>query len=135
MNKKTAQLLESLVEALRNLDDDAGFDMDIWTSKKLPESKDLHCGTSCCAIGLASTLPDWKEAGLELHERELFGYSSVFEPVFQGAHNFDAVAALLGISKLETQALFDPDFYSAPNDLEPWEVADRIECFIEESEE
>jgi hypothetical protein len=58
----------------------AGFSMQSWAKFRLPQSPTLGCGTQCCAFGVGTTLPGWKEAGLKLipypnllFERKLVG--------------------------------------------------------------
>jgi len=66
------RLLIDLRNALLALPEDPeeakamGFDRSYWATVKKPESPGLGCGTNCCAYGLGTTLPSWKEAGLGL---------------------------------------------------------------------
>lgn len=127
-------LLESLRDALYKLPDDCpGFDLEYWANGKLPESPTLDCGTSACAIGLASTLPDWKEAGFRLTERTtgiFFPAPIIDEEEMDG--DFNVVALFLGIEGYDAEFLFSPTEYEKGEDdrVNPHTVADRIQDFL-----
>ena len=121
MNEKQRALLKELADFLDDYDsvDHEGkeFDMCDWS-----------CESSACAVGHAyHFLPSWREAGLEMVSRT----DLRTRPKFNGETDFEAVATFLGISLLESQALFDPDFYNGADGTIPWEVACRIYAFLE----
>lgn len=59
MNKKQAQNRMDLADLLDEKKPKQ-FDMSFWGRKR------PHCGTTCCALGWACSLPVAKEAGIKL---------------------------------------------------------------------
>lgn len=99
------------------------------------KNQKLSCGTTACAIGLASTLPKFRRLGLRLCRHEgPFGIEPFILKGPNANSTFDSwedVAFALGITKDEYSALFIPD--SSPNYLSssaaPEQVADQIVSF------
>lgn len=66
------KLLNDWADALEALElggdpKEAGFNMNNWAKYKLPDTPALGCGTVCCALGLATAIPSWREAGILEH--------------------------------------------------------------------
>lgn len=97
-----------------------------------PEQFDIrywHCGTACCAVGLACTIPEFREAGLELIGD---GKNEDYAPSFRGMNPWLSVQAFFGLDARQSQWLFDRAVYGISEDrkVEPEDVAFRIRCLI-----
>jgi hypothetical protein len=95
------------------------------------KNQKLSCGTTACAVGLASTLPTFRRLGLRLVLSELYGV----QPYVKG-HRFNIfkqtpLYKLFGLIEGEYGALFVPD--SPPSYLDgrstAKQVADNIRSF------
>lgn len=117
-------LLNDLANALEELGKTdwkaAGFNMYKWASS-IPESPELGCGTECCAYGLGTTLPSWKEAGLSLKLSDALSPFYTYIPT-------DRAIEILGLSSNAWNRVFSPACYyeSSGLDINPLKVAKRI---------
>ncbi len=106
-------------------------DFDKWDGK----NQKLTCGTTGCAIGLASTLPKFRRLGLRL--RKISNDWGTVQPYIKGGWNEDDIfsitdiADVLGLIDSEYCALFVPESQPTwlPEDSSPKEVADNIRSF------
>lgn len=125
-----ADRLRRLAFYLRNDIKDEVFNLATWVGNDdVPwEGKDdLSCGTSACAMGWATTIPEFKQLGLHL---ERFSPSGQGFLVFGEAKHFEAAAQFMDISLKEAEYLFDPAKYPEEDDTSRLEVVERIEDFI-----
>ncbi len=97
------------------------FDLDSWATDQDFES----CGTTACAFGWATQIPEFNEAGLRLAE----GLSSPV-PKYQGCGGFGAAAQFFHIPWSAAVLLFGPDSYDK-DDRTPNSVAKRIDTLVE----
>jgi len=107
-------------------------DYDKWDGK----NQQLTCGTSACAIGLASTLPIFRRLGLRLKKVSDDWVTTTVQPYIRGGANsynqsYIDVAEKLGLDVEEYCALFTPD---APpswfaDNASPQDVARNIRSF------
>ena len=101
------------------------FDMTVWHRPRQRATKDRPaCGTASCAMGIACTLPTFKQLGLRRATRE-----HCFVPQFDGDHGFMAAARLFQISLDDATWLFSSDSYlhTFPT---PHSVVGRLRQFV-----
>lgn len=139
-----------LVEKLRSLPK-GRFDYAHWAGDDWAGAKDLSCGTTACALGWATAVPEIAEAGLCLRRAYNNIYVSVEDERLLGPnagapYNMSRAAAQLvfGISGEDADFLFIPserapewlgaggdDYIEAPDeDASAEQVADHIEQFV-----
>lgn len=81
-------------------------------------------GTICCALGLATTMPEFQELGLKRNPVDEM-------PVYMGRFGTGAAQALFGLEPGECGRLFMPYAYAPPpNETTPQVVAARIRQFV-----
>lgn len=99
------------------------------------------CGTTGCAIGLASTMPEFKALGLTL-KSSMWGNDAI--PCVGNKEYSDAIAEVLGISVAEADLLFypmeeqeayyeddeEPILYASHQDATPAQVAQHLREFV-----
>jgi hypothetical protein len=95
-------------------------------SKPLPEDITFNlgpwhiassCGTICCAVGYAGTLPEMQADGLEMVNGTI---------LFGGYRHWDAVQAFFGLTEVEACKLFLASEYPHGENTRPGEVSNRI---------
>ena len=94
---------------------------------------DLSCGTSACAVGLATTIPEFAEAGLRLAVSTTGEDAGlVYDCKEDGNYysNFRAVEKFFDILPSEANYLFSRGSYENEEDTTADEVADRIKSFL-----
>ena len=79
------------------------------------------CGTTACAVGLASTLPEFKRLGLKIHD---------YLPAFRDLRGWYAVQKFFGISYDAAEYLFSYTQYESNDTTKPKAVADRIRALV-----
>lgn len=105
----------------------AGFYMPYWAHNRLPQSPLLGCGTVCCAYGVGTTLPSWKEAGLSL-QRDWYDHDTV---VYTPPDNQDAQQTL-GINTKQWTYIFGLVAYPASVDnISPRHVVAHIDDVLD----
>lgn len=139
-----------LVEKLHSILNER-FDYTRWVGCDWEGAPDLSCGTTACALGWATAVPELAEAGLCLCGTGLDIYVSLTPEAqsvaqWKQAHRyysapFKAASFVFGITEREAEYLFlpteMPPFYlnnleSSPSGLATAkEVADHIEAFVE----
>lgn len=96
---------------------DKQFDIDNWKEHN-------SCGTVACALGWAGSDPQFKAEGLQLAR-------PIFTPHFQGFTGYAAGAEFFGITREQSEYLFNPDeyesTYSEVEKVTPADVIARIE--------
>lgn len=122
-------MLRSLSAALKAIPEEnaKNFNRGVWIygDHRLKYADYFSCGTQACAIGLASTLPDWKKAGLEIKSVG----NDRWMPVWSGDVNLSAGANLLEMSLSDFYRLF-----LEGENRTPVEEADMIEKIIKKYE-
>jgi len=95
---------------------------------------DLSCGTSACAVGLATTIPEFAAAGLKLEplvEGENAGLVYMDAESGHTYYGFHAVQKFFDISASEANRLFSVGSYDSEELTTADEVADRIQAFLD----
>jgi hypothetical protein len=87
------------------------FDLEVWA-----------CGAVACAVGWASEVPEFREAGFRLDQFDC--------PAFEGEEDWEAVAAFFGVDYEQASRLFGKSSYW-PHRSGPLDVAARIRSFVE----
>lgn len=82
------------------------------------------CNFAGCAVGWATRIPEFKEAG----------FSISAYPLYEGRQNWEAVMEFFGISNSEARYLFAGSEYST-YPVEPAMVSKRIKEFLEDIRE
>lgn len=141
MNKERLLLL---AEKMESLPKHAGFDLREWiwiedededgyddaidniiSAMSTPKSFDtlLECGTTCCAVGWACAMPEFKLQGL--------GYCGV-GPTFNNKYGWAAVSEFFDITTLEAEGLFQHDSprYVGLDHIKPTDVARAIRDLV-----
>jgi len=93
--------------------------------------EEYPCDTSACALGWATTIPQFRKAGLKftgLIEND----SKIIE--FAGEEGFHAAAAFFEITVSQARIIFHPCCYNDGNLTKPQVVAKCIEEIIQEEE-
>lgn len=114
---------------------DERFNLATWAGNDTIEwggLPDLSCGTTACAMGWATTIPEFRELGLIL-TRKPNGWGGFYPPTieFDGESHFNAAARFCDISVKEAEYLFNPDSYDEEENASRLEVANRIDDFIQ----
>lgn len=112
-----------LVEFLRHKVKPERFDYTRWASRGFGPRK---CGTTACAAGWATVIPEFRDMGLRLYE----GTSACQMGIeFDGLIGLGALAKCFGLGVYEVVRLFSPtDEHDKP---EPVDVAWKIEKFVQ----
>lgn len=94
---------------------------------------DLSCGTSACAVGLATTIPEFAAAGLKLEQLYEGGVGLVYMDAESGHtyNSFHAVQKFFDISASEANRLFSVGSYDSEELTTADEVADRIQSVLD----
>ena len=126
-----ADRLRRLAFYLRNDVKDEVFNLATWVGNDdVPWEgmDDLSCGTTACAMGWATTIPEFKQLGLHLERVSPSGQGFL---VFGDYKHFEAAAQFMDITKYQAEYLFDPARYESEDDTTRLEVCERIESFIQ----
>lgn len=110
MNVERLNILKKAL--LKHEDNGIRFDMDRWFVENCKDKN--WCGTQACAMGLASTLAEFKKEGLREHFGTIeFHYFDFTKNVdFQvTVYDYHAAAKLFDISLDDAKYLFCPVFY------------------------
>ena len=132
MNKKR---LLRLADFLENNVPIKKFYMGTWASKE-----DINeCGTTACAMGWATKIPEFAAAGLYLGKSDavLQGRNPIITPRFAGRASFAAASAFFKITDRAALWLFSDFEYGDNDEVEreqdtPNDVANRIRKFVQE---
>lgn len=124
---KRAGLLRALADKLESVEENA-FSLKTWGETLRGEHS---CRTTCCAIGYACFMDEFREVGLRaitgMDEKcesfeELLNWPAKFVttvPAFEGHLSFNAISRLFGISHAACGALFLNDAYDFRDAKEP----------------
>lgn len=119
MDAKFRRRLTILRDALLKFpSEELKLQMSIWFRKS-------ECGTVCCALGLASTIPELREQGLTRIPSNNSSITGEFIIVYAGCTGYDAAEHFFDLSLYNTRSIFAPETYGY-SDITPLEVAGRI---------
>ena len=127
MNIAYLKLLEAKLRTVAQEE----FDMRTWCGSEWHPwggKEDLSCGTVACALGHATTIPEFKKLGLRLVRRlanHWAGWIELDQGIKGTSHGFSAGAELFGLSINQSEWLFSAVSYDAAV-VSPAMVADRI---------
>jgi hypothetical protein len=111
--------LRFLADALcRPFPPEVTFNLGLWHEKS-------QCGSICCAVGYAATLPELRADGLTI-----IPTPGTDVPYFEGKQHWDAVAAFFDLSEEQTYNLFLSTRYDAGENTRPGEVSNRIYALL-----
>lgn len=106
------------------------FDMDHWAMRHtLAENA---CGTTCCAVGHACDIPEFKAAGLRL---KWYASGTPAVPAFDGLEHGEAVMLFFGITSWDVDYLFTNEGYwgsegECGDSISVEMVASRLRAFV-----
>lgn len=100
------------------------FNLDTWASGELDE-----CGTTACACGWATTIPEFAAAGLTLSPLTVFGRRGLR---FDGHASYTAASKFFETDGVDAYKLFSPEAYSSSDFGNARKVAARIRTFVAE---
>jgi hypothetical protein len=109
------------------------FNYQFWVGKDWEGKADLSCGTTACALGWATTMPEFRRLGLQLVKLNS-NYAFVVS-ARTGASAFGAAQEIFGLDQDESAYLFSPGILyhgeeSPPRTATPREVASHIRDFV-----
>lgn len=95
------------------------FDMGCWMEvDSFTSAPKQSCGTTACAFGLATLIPEFQAQGLNIQKGSI-----TFSPEFSGLTGFSAARLFFDLTMEETYLLFSPDSY--PRDRQNGAAAER----------
>lgn len=109
MSELGLQRLATLAAYLRESVPDSQFDMNVWVGDDWQGDPDLSCGTSACALGWATTIPSFREAGLTLvRDRDYHhgGHVELHTPEVIRTNSIEAASEFFDISESQADHLF-----------------------------
>jgi hypothetical protein len=142
ITEETRKRCEILRDFLYQVPPTTPFDMSSWVgSYDVPwgGNADLSCGTSSCACGIGTTIPEFRAAGLHLEMSE--GEPGLGVLVFskengQEYYSFSAAQEFFGLEHPRTTYwLFADNKYPLSVSITPAMVADRLSYVLEHGEE
>ena len=130
------------------------FDYARWVGESWQGDPDLSCGTTACALGWASTIPEFRKLGLRLKKNNW----DLFNPTYVGLDTetdedladkssylltLEASKYIFGLSNQETNELFTPEGYAmyyrksfnSASDATASDVAQHIRNFCRDKSE
>jgi len=112
------------------------FNLNTWAGNEdIPweGNYDLSCGTSCCAVGLGTTIPEFAAAGLRLDRNDGYDAGLVFDSSedTETYTSFRAVEKFFDLSPYDAFDLFSVGSYRNNELTTADEVADRIDLFLD----
>jgi hypothetical protein len=84
-----------------------------------------YCGTTACACGIATTVPEFRRAGLKIIRTDCGAELS-----YRGKREFDAAESFFGLSDLEAEHLFYAYSYPESQRKSPMAVVRRIDKML-----
>lgn len=114
------------------------FNINKWVGDSWEGKQDLSCGTSACALGWATTIPEFSKAGLKLYRPNgalqafvaFSGKGGIKQP-YAHSQALTNAAAFFGLDDETAREIFWPDSY--PMDsfaVTPRVVARRIRAIV-----
>jgi len=126
-------MLRELAALLDSLPADR-FDYAMWVGNSWQGNEALSCGTTACAAGWATTLPNYRAAGLYMRAR--WPSSGIVVDRHSCLAGCDAMASVLAISEADAEWLFMPCTWhpvwprSPSTDASAAEVASHIRYYL-----
>lgn len=107
-----SQRLAQLADFLDNLPDDR-FYYGTWAGSNWSGTEDLSCGSTACALGWATTIPEFRELGLRMIKAGSAA-TIMLEGDMDSARSYwsktlIACKKVFGLDNLEVEYLFTPD--------------------------
>lgn len=118
--KILADFLDTKVPAER-------FHLKLWSDEGFPKNE---CGTAACAVGWATTIPEFAADGLHLEPWPGGGKCTVL--MFGAQAHWSAAERFFELEHFEAKHLFGENAYSDPTDKRA--VVSRIRSFLAEQE-
>ncbi len=90
------------------------FKFSYWVGATWQGAEDLSCGTTACAIGWATTMPEFRELGLRLFRNRDFAYPALIGHSLDGSNveewraTVEALHFIFGIDEDAAEYLFVP---------------------------
>lgn len=138
MNKERLLLLADFLEKMP----EERFDYVSWVGYGWQGKPDLSCGTTACALGWATTIPELRDAGLRLvkvYSRYDGSRSHTFVTSVEYPETYDAIDGnrysimaakeVFGINSLEANSLFVPDTFMHEESTAK-DIAELIRYFV-----
>lgn len=111
--------IKKLIAHLKDNVKDEAFDMLTWQN---------DCGTVACAMGHATTIPEFALLGLTVEKRKDFFGKQI---VYNNNVGFMAVALFFGIHVLEAEGLFsNVNYHYNGKEVSRQDVIDRLTNFL-----
>jgi len=100
------------------------FNFSNWVGKDWLGKEDLSCGTSACAIGFATTIPELRDLGLRLFKTETQWNHEIgiLHPDGTSSKGANHVAMLFGLDDEEFNYLFIPSDQQGEEEVEENDV-------------
>ncbi len=134
MNRERLERLAGFLEGLPP----EKLDMGRWAGGACldPRSREQGgCGTTACALGWATTIPEFQAAGLKLRERDWGpGFTPCVETPDYDATGFEAGMVFFDLSYTQALHLFEPSEYPNYEDVSVGQVVERIREMLAEVE-
>ena len=102
------------------------FDLTAWREELHDEHTNV-CITVCCAVGLATMVPEFSAEGFVA----IRNADGELVPTFEGLRAFDAASRFFGLDAKDTHWLLQRSSY--PGDPKPEDVAARIDAILRRS--
>lgn len=102
-----------------------------WVGRDWKGMEDLSCGTTACAAGWATTVPELAELGLYMQKDRVRTDGTVIGSVAVrnvSTYSHHALEQFFGLTYTETDHLFYPE--GDEREMSAGQVADRVEAFI-----
>ncbi len=112
------------------------FSYSTWVGKNWKGKQDLSCGTTACALGWATTMPEFRKLGLRLFPPQDGMGARVGLKNRPGTDEYDAAGEVFGLGFYDTQELFVPGDRGEdkPGDkATAKQVAKHIRRFVDEA--
>ncbi len=108
------------------------FDLSWWSAEA---STGHRCGTFACAGGWACAIPEFREAGLRAGRSSIHpGPGGTGVPLFEGFEGYHALRKFFGLTELQEDWIFNPDFYPWRKHGDPMAVVKRIRSMVKRAE-
>lgn len=107
------------------------FNYNRWVGDDWEGAPDLSCGTTACALGWATVMPEFRRLGLKMKEDEGGGYVVLGDDTNVWTDpdpSINAAVQVFGLTEDEALLLFTPGYDE--DTATPKQVAKKIEKFV-----